>query len=134
MTEKRYPHERYAKLLASVSAEMEKLGTLKGGEYAGDVDRLANFRRNGEKLGLPMETVWAVYCSKHFDAIMQYVQDERIGVQRTRMEGIEGRVHDVMVYCVLFLAMLDEAKNFNPATGKWDEEKSIREIVGDIAR
>ncbi len=114
-----YPHDRYNALIKSVVEELQKLGKLKGGEYAGDFDRLANFRRNGENLGLPMESVWAVYAGKHWDAINQFIKDERNGVQRTRLEPIDGRVHDLMVYCLLFLAMRDEAENFDPATNMW---------------
>lgn len=103
-----YPHARYAELLRQTIDEIEKLGTLKGGEYAGDDDRLANFRRNGLNLGLPMESIWAVYAGKHWDAIMQYIKDGRNGVKRERLEGIEGRVDDMLVYLILFKAMLDE--------------------------
>ena len=89
--------------------EIEKLGTLKGGEYAGDVDRLANFRRNGLALGIPMETVWAVYAGKHWDALIQYIKDKQAGHSRERLEPIAGRVDDLLVYLILFLCMLDEA-------------------------
>jgi hypothetical protein len=103
-----YTHARYKILLDATMIEMTKLGELKGGEYAGDVDRLANFRRNGENLGLPMETVWAVYAGKHWDAITQFIKDQREGKERVRLEGIGGRVDDLLVYLILFKAMLDE--------------------------
>jgi hypothetical protein len=106
---KLYPHDRYSAILQYATLEIGKLAQLKGGEYAGDFDRLANFRRNGERLGVSMETVWAVYCNKHMDAILQFIQDRNNGVTRTRLEGLDGRAMDVMVYMTLFLAMLDEA-------------------------
>lgn len=109
MTE--YPHARYAYLIQFVKFEMDKLAKLKGGEYAGDDDRLANFRRNAAALGLPMESVWGVYCAKHWDAIMQYIKDENNGVKRERLEGLEGRAMDIIVYMTLFIAMLDEKHN-----------------------
>lgn len=109
MTE--YSHERYAALLEYVSGEIQKLAKLKGGEYAGDDDRLANFRRNAAALGLPMESVWGVYCAKHWDAIMQYIKDENNGVKRERLEGLEGRAMDIIVYMTLFIALLDEKHN-----------------------
>jgi hypothetical protein len=111
-----YPISRYELLLKSTFLEIENLGTNKGGEYAGDGDRLANFRRNGENLGLPMETVWAVYAGKHWDAIQQYIKDQRNGKERLRLEPIEGRVDDLITYLILFKAMLDERENYNPAT------------------
>lgn len=105
---RRYSHERFAKLIANTYDQLVKLSELKGGEYAGDDDRLANFRRNALALGLPMESIWAVYCAKHWDAVMQYIQDKNSGKTRTRMEPIAGRVDDIIVYMILFKAMLDE--------------------------
>lgn len=111
-----YSHQRYAHLLQYVEAEIDKLAKLKGGEYAGDYDRLANFRRNGEALGLPMEAVWGVYCAKHWDAIMQYIKDENNGVERPRLEGLESRALDIIVYMTLFIAMLDEKSPISAIT------------------
>lgn len=103
-----YSHERYDNLVAETFKKIVELGKLKGAEYAGDDDRLLNFRRNGEKFGLPMEVVWAVYVNKHLDAIMQYVSDMQDGRSRKRLETLSGRVDDVIVYMLLFKAMLDE--------------------------
>lgn len=98
----------YNKLLAETIETITELGAKKGGEYAGDKDRLANFRRNGERLNLPMETVWAVYAAKHWDAIMQYVADLNADRMRPRMESLESRCDDLIVYLILFKAMLLE--------------------------
>lgn len=104
-----FTHAAWAALLDEAAQNIRQLSELKGGEYAGDTDRLANFRRNGEALGLPMETVWAVYAGKHWDAIQQYIRDQRSGVSRERLEPIGGRVDDLLVYLLLFKAMLKEA-------------------------
>ena len=104
----RYSHERYTELVEETVANIKKLSALKGGEYAGDDDRLANFRRNAEALGLSMESVWAVYAAKHWDAVMQYVKDLNSGRDRVRLEPLSGRLDDIIVYCILFKAMLDE--------------------------
>lgn len=103
-----YSHERFNELIRQTGETIEKLSTLKGGEYAGDIDRLANFRRNAEALGLSMESVWAVYAAKHWDAVMQYIKDLNSGKDRVRLEPLSGRLDDIIVYCILFKAMLDE--------------------------
>jgi hypothetical protein len=103
-----YSHEKYQKLVEETVQQINTLSKLKGGEYAGDVDRLANFRRNAENLGLNMEDVWAVYAGKHWDAIQQYVKDLRSGKQRDRLESIAGRADDLIVYCILFKAILED--------------------------
>ena len=109
----RYSHERYAQLVEETITNLKKLGELKGGEYAGDSDRLANFRRNAAALALPMESIWAVYCAKHWDAVMQYVQDINSGKDRVRLEPISGRLDDIIVYCILFKAMIEERESLN---------------------
>lgn len=103
-----YKHSDFTKIVDSTIAEMRKLIELKGGEYAGDVDRLANFRRNGERLGIPMEVIWGVYAGKHIDAVFQYIQDIQTGKKRERIEPITGRVDDIIVYMLLFKALIDE--------------------------
>lgn len=104
-----FPHALYDQLLEETIKNVRQLGQLKGGEYAGDTDRLANFRRNADRLGLKMEQVWAVYANKHIDAINQYVHDLSTGTTRSRLEGLAGRADDVIVYMTLFKAMLIEA-------------------------
>ena len=105
---KQFKHAEYDALVDDTIRKIKELGVLKGGEYAGDDDRLANFRRNGFDQDLPMETVWRVYAAKHWDAIGQYIKDIRSGTQRKRLESISGRVNDLIVYLLLFKAMVVE--------------------------
>lgn len=105
----RFSHDRWAALVEASYEQIKSLAQKKGGEYSGDDDRLANFRRNGAALGLPMETVWAVYAGKHWDAIQQFIKDQRNGKERERLEPIAGRVDDLLVYLLLFKAMLEES-------------------------
>lgn len=44
-------NEEFMKIVDDTFAEVKKLSKLKGDEYSSDVDRLANFRKNGETLG-----------------------------------------------------------------------------------
>lgn len=108
MPDTKFSHDDYDRLIKQTIGEILKLSTLKGGEYAGDVDRLANFRRNGLQVGVPMETCWAIYYNKHHDAVMQWVQDLSTGKKRDRLEPIAGRVDDMIVYLILLKAMLVE--------------------------
>lgn len=103
-----FAHDSFNEIVDSTIEEMRKLIELKGAEYSGDTDRLANFRRNGADLELPMETIWRVYCAKHWDAIGQYIRDIQNGKKRERLESIEGRVDDIIVYMLLFKAMVRE--------------------------
>lgn len=103
-----FSHARYENLVAATWQTVQELAKLKGGEYSGDTDRLLNFRRNAADLNLPMEAIWRVYAAKHWDAIGQYIRDVKDGKDRTRLEGLSGRADDLIVYLLLFKAMLEE--------------------------
>lgn len=111
MTDVRYSQEQWERLLEASITEIRRLATLKGGEYAGDMDRLANFRRNAVKLELLPEQVWAVYAGKHWDAVQQYCLDLGKGRERPRGESISGRLDDLIVYALLMKAMVEERES-----------------------
>jgi hypothetical protein len=113
MSGKKFSHDEYQGVVSDTVDEINRLGKLKGGEYAGDYDRLANFRRNGQTLGLPMEVVWAIYAAKHWDAVQQFVQDLNTGTKRERAEPIEGRIDDLIVYLILFKCIIKEHQRDN---------------------
>lgn len=100
--------DAYKRLIDETFETIKKLSDLKGGEYAADVDCLVNFRRNAEKLKLTKEQVWGVYANKHWDALMQYIQDVSTGQSRERAEPPTSRVDDLIVYLLLMKAMITE--------------------------
>lgn len=103
-----YPNSTVDALIVATMERVRELRRTKGGEYAGDNDALANFRRNAARLGLQPEQIWAVYASKHWDSIMQLIQDLGAGKDRERVEPIAGRVDDLITYLILFKAMHEE--------------------------
>lgn len=121
-----FSHDDFARLINETVENIQRLSKLKGGEYAGDKDRLANFRRNGIALELPMETIWAIYYNKHHDAVMQFINDLNTGKHRDRMEPIGGRVDDMIVYLILFKAMLEE-RSLLPVERKQEIVTALRE-------
>ncbi len=83
---------------------IRELWQRKGADYTrGSEDRLANFRRNAESLGLDMRQVWAVYASKHWDAIMTWVKNGQV-----ESEHIEGRLYDIATYALLGILIARE--------------------------
>ena len=66
-------------------------------------DRLANFKRLGDKLGQKMEVVLGVYLHKHLDSIYHYIASGDEG-----FEGIIGRIADAQNYLYLLQAMVVE--------------------------
>lgn len=128
---RRFSSERYSGLIERTFEKVRELGRLKGGEYSGDDDRLANFRRNAKDLGLPYEAIWRVYAAKHWDAVGQYIRDIVNGTTRERMEGLDGRVDDLIVYLLLFKAMLEEK---NEGRLWREKEDTIGELKAKAAR
>lgn len=103
-----FSNSQWKTLIDTTFAEITKLAELKGGEYSGDVDRLNNFRKQVAKLEIPMETVWAIYAGKHWDALLQYILDLQKNKSRPRLEPISGRIDDLLVYLLLFKCMVQE--------------------------
>ena len=115
------------RLVNQTQDKINQLSALKGGEYAGDTDRLANFRRNAAQTHVPMEVVWSIYYNKHHDAVMQYVQDIQDGVVRDRAEPLSGRVDDMIVYLILLKAILAERGDADLRHLIYDEFGYMRE-------
>lgn len=106
-----FSQKKYDALVQETIEQVQQLSSMKGGEYAGDLDRLANFRRNAERLSVNMETVWGVYAVKHWDAIQQFITDRNNGKVRKRLESLAGRADDLIVYLILFKAILAEGSD-----------------------
>lgn len=124
-----FPHERFNSLVEETFENVRKLIHFKGGEYSGDIDRLANFRRNADQADTTMEFIWRVYASKHWDAICQYERDVRTATDRLRLETVESRVDDLITYLLLFKAMLyerdeaDKLRAFDDVFAEVSQEK-----------
>lgn len=86
--------------------QIAEINHRKGKDYAGDEDALANFKVIGKDLGLDPLKVWGVYASKHWSAVMAYVREGKV-----ESEPIEGRLHDVILYCFLLLGLIEERKS-----------------------
>lgn len=112
----KYGDKTWGQILDDTIMSIQQLSCIKGNEYAAsNSDQLANFRRRAERLGLPIETVWAVYAGKHWDALETYVVDIAGDKTRERSEPLEARVNDIIVYLILFKLMLAERETTNAA-------------------
>ena len=100
--------EQFSREVEHAIEVVHRLLALKGGEYAGSEDRLANFKRGQARTGATTLQVLWIYLSKHIDAVETFVKDEAKGVTRERSEPIDGRLHDIINYCLLALALIHE--------------------------
>lgn len=74
------------------------------GYTAGSVDVLKNFKAVADRTGLTPGQVWAVYASKHFDAITSIMARPDLPVSEAPL----GRFADALNYLKLGLALLRE--------------------------
>ena len=86
------------------------LSAVKGGDYAPGDDRLSNFKEASRRLGNIPEQVLLVYLDKHYASLCNYVKDLASHKDRPRSEAVEGRVHDMIVYLLLFKGLLAERR------------------------
>lgn len=109
MASKKFSPKKFeTEIVLPTIEDIQKLMAVKGGEYSGTLDRLANFRRTAEEAGVTKEQALLTFARKHWDAIATYVRDQATGTRRQRSEKMEGRVDDLIVYLLLFKAMLAE--------------------------
>lgn len=100
--------KEFEQLVHNSIGRIHSLLEVKGGEYAGSDDRLANFKRGAELTGCSPLQVLHIYLSKHYDAFSTYVRDQATGNQRPRSESISGRLDDIINYCLLAQALVKE--------------------------
>lgn len=77
----------FDKLVGDTVKATADLMVSKGAEYAGDSDRLINFKRNAEKQGTTPLQIWKQYIGKHIDSLDTYfhrVHDRAIEIALSR--------------------------------------------------
>lgn len=98
--------EDFTKLTQRHFEEILGINKVKGHDYTqGSEDALANFKVVAEPIGLTPEQVWAVYTGKHWQAVLTFCKEGQV-----ESEPIEGRIHDVILYCFLLLGLIEEKK------------------------
>lgn len=93
--------------MAKIMAETERsILVTKGTEYAGEIDRFANFRRLSVDLGLSKEMILFVYMKKHLDSILSFIKTGK----EASSESIFGRIMDARNYLLLLSGLIAEHK------------------------
>lgn len=85
-----------------------QLHEVKGRDYSGEDECFSNFRRHAAELGLEPQQIWAVYASKHWDAVMTYVREGQNDHYKPS-EPIAGRIDDLILYLFMLREMEAEA-------------------------
>jgi len=101
--------KEFEKLLIETIEKENVLLLGKGKEYAeGNNDRLYNFKDAALRLGLNPLQIWFVYFSKHHSSLVSFLKNNN---KVFSGETIQGRIHDMRNYLVLFLGLLEDMEN-----------------------
>jgi hypothetical protein len=106
----------------------------KGAEYSGSDDKFANFKRLAAMQGLPIESIWLTYCTKHFDSIVSFVKKRNQGkgvveIEAGLSEPIEGRILDMINYLAILRGIIVEERE-----GERGTEGKAEKIGNQAAR
>lgn len=113
-----------ARLMAQIFADCQ--GTCEEGQkqYAHDEENiLRNFEALAADLGISREKALWVYTKKHLDGILAYINGHQ-----SQHENVRGRIKDVIVYLVLFWAMVDD----NDETGALGEATEFADFNSEM--
>jgi len=80
----------------------------KGVEYANSKDRLGNFKRLANELGISPMLIAYIYFKKHMDAIAYVVKGKK-----ELSEAFESRIQDARIYLLLMYALFIEENTKN---------------------
>lgn len=81
----------------------------KNKDYSTDGDPLAGFKKIASDLGITPFQVWAVFASKHWQALTNFAKSNK-----AESEPIEGRIMDMINYSVLLHLLIIDSKSENP--------------------
>lgn len=108
----------FEQISKDILEECKKTLTAGSSEYAGDSDKLANFKDAAKLLGTTPEEVAFIYFYKHATGIARYCRDKK-----PQRDSIKGRVVDAINYLILIYAVLYES-NFGKDQGIGDDRNS----------
>ena len=95
---------QFNRLVEVARKRQDELLKTKGADYTRhSADRLSNFTRNAEAVGVSPLVVWAIYAGKHWDAIMAFIK-----TGKTESESLIGRFDDLINYLYLLEGLVTE--------------------------
>ena len=97
----------FNQVVEQLLSDCKKTLTSKGSDYTrGDSDRLINFKRSSEALGVNSFQVLGVFLRKQMDPIWKYIKSGSI-----ESEPIQSRIVDSINYLILLYALIAEDNN-----------------------
>lgn len=91
-------------LIESHYQQIKTINDTKGTDYAGNEDALNNFKINAATWDITPYQAWGCFAGKHWNAISSFVKNNG----QVESEPIESRLHDLILYSFLLLALIEE--------------------------
>lgn len=98
--------EFQSRVVAPMVEQVQQIFATKGQDYAGEADRLANFKRIGLRLGISPKMVCLVYMMKHLDALITDAQTGSV-----KGEPVWDKLKDIDAYAKLYAGLDIEQKD-----------------------
>ncbi|MFX0084220.1 MAG: hypothetical protein ACFFAU_01000 [Candidatus Hodarchaeota archaeon] len=99
-------HKDFDKLFKKMIDEEVKVMCSKGPDYTrNSPDKLANFKRTANEIGITPEKVLYVLIKKHWAAIITYIKEGKL-----KGEPVESKILDVRNYLALLRALIEERR------------------------
>jgi len=89
--------------------ECRKILSRKAEEYAGDVDRLENFKRAGRLQRVEPETALLGMWAKHLVSVIMMMEDVELEIIPSQ-EYVDEKIGDLINYAILLEALLTERR------------------------
>lgn len=105
-------YDEQTEIIKETFKEVMRIRETKGREYAQDEDTLADFKEVAAEAGVSPMQCWLTYERKHARAIGAYVRGGAV-----LSEPIEGRIYDTIVYHLLLLGLIEDARRAVGETG-----------------
>lgn len=97
-------HKKFDDLFKKMVEEETAIMCTKGPDYTrNSPDKLANFKRAAEEIGITPEQVLYIYIKKHWDAVITYVKNGYL-----KGEPVESKIADIRNYLALLRALVEE--------------------------
>lgn len=102
---KKLTHKQRAELFEQELDKCREIWSTKGLEYSNSDEANKNFTSE-EEIGVDPITACGIFMNKHYRAIRNYIKTR----ETKSNEPIQGRVHDLIVYGLILLSLIEENK------------------------
>lgn len=103
-------YSEFDKLYNKIKTRIDKLLIVKSDEYSRGSDRLHNFKRASDTLGISSESTLVGMWIKHIVSVLDIVDDIQFNNKYPDTDKLEEKIGDSIAYLILLEALIKENK------------------------